>query len=441
MKFAHSIVVCLLLITLTSVTSFAAAQENGSPLLDMLSLVPDQPHDNLYFIDYAAIAAAYPPARIPVDTAEYQTIVDAPDRFAPELEPLYIWWSVFYRLGFPVDGYPLEDYFEAIAASPTETGLDFFSTQQWLVEAGEDRQTLYVRGALDESAIRAVHEGRGYTQQALDGMELWCANDCAEVQTTAVDPAHLFGGAVGQAWPFVLTDDQIVSSSDSSFVPLIAENETGEHASLADDPTLQQVIAAASAEGVILQALLFGANGMQMLADPVASLAGNNESARSSINDIIRVYLDNGFQTLPAYQRLFMADIVSDTETIFELNMVYESRLDALLATAILNERLNTSNSRSFRRPFMAVMDAADIQSAQLEALPLGDQFVVRLRLSAPKSTADDLRARDQSSLNTTFNTAAPSYIYSTFLRLIRTQDMFWFSIVTREDLEARIGD
>jgi len=75
MSFKRIPLLILVLALLLSTTTLIFAQDDPAPLLDMLALVPDQPHNNLYFTDYAAIAAAYPQARIPVDTAEYQALV------------------------------------------------------------------------------------------------------------------------------------------------------------------------------------------------------------------------------------------------------------------------------------------------------------------------------------------------------------------------------
>jgi hypothetical protein len=68
------ILLVLLLCVLCS-ASLTTAQANGTPLLELLTLVPDQGLSDFYYTDFSAIAQAYPPARRPADWREYDQMI------------------------------------------------------------------------------------------------------------------------------------------------------------------------------------------------------------------------------------------------------------------------------------------------------------------------------------------------------------------------------
>ncbi len=142
MSFKRIPLLIFALALLLSTTLLIVAQDDPVPLLDALALVPDEPHGELYFVDFAAIEQAYPAAQRPANWAAFES----GDNLSAA-----VWRRVFMTYMLP----GLE-YFRFAVDMPAAMGADFFQIDRALVDAVPPHTVMYLFGDFDPAAIGAA---------------------------------------------------------------------------------------------------------------------------------------------------------------------------------------------------------------------------------------------------------------------------------------------
>lgn len=437
MNFSRFIVVILLLITLTSVTSFAAAQEQDSPLLDMLTLVPQGQNDPVYFADFAAIPNAYPAAQLPSDWNTYEAWRSEQDR--TNAQAFGVWWGVFR--GMQSSSHQV---FARVDDLEPVMGFDFFQIQRSLLEGNGLEDVYYLEGSFDTDAVRSAYKSRNYAHTLLQGdYQLLCpAPGCYRYSES--DPANasvdLFGGIYGHPWSVLISPAHVIGVAGGEKLAGVSMRAIGTIDSLADDPDYQAAAAAVAEQGVLLQAyipdqhhLLFELSDPPFFEFPPYELVDRSRS--------LQQLLDNGYTTLPRFDLLMLADVVTETQQVTDVILVYRDEADAQAAATIVPERINQYRLYLGSQLISDALASRFVNSVETHIVRAADRWVVRFEFGADKAEAEEIIALSRPSLRTP-QVSTPGSIFQLFHELVWNGEVAWLSIVTREELGrmARIG-
>lgn len=420
------VIVCLL-----RPTSLTSAKAGGSPLLELLAYMP-YPAE-LYYADYAAIEQAYPPARMPVDWAEYQTLT--PDT-AAELFDLSVWQRVFRQINL------LGGNIGYGGDMTTVMGVDAFQIQQVLLHQGLPENLYFLRGKFDVDTIDAALTARGFTAQSGDGdLTLWCGIEGCEhgnePDASRAARGDLFGGDLGRQWARLIAPNILISASEYEYVQGVMDAVSGEYVTLDNYPAPRAAVDSLHDQGVLLRALLVP--NVEQFAfygtlDPRLTLTQRPAAYRA--------LLDAGYETLPAFSYLLFADLVTETEQRAEVVLVYNVESDAQTAAQMLPDRINQQESFSRHRLMTEDLSELRVTEVQTEMTQVNDNYIVRLIFATPKATPEEI-VQYHPALTSSDNAdvTMPGLIYNFFTGAYISGDMGWLSTMTREDMETYAND
>ncbi len=418
MSFKRIPLLIFALALLLSTTSLIVAQDDPVPLLDALALVPDEPHGELYFVDFAAIEQAYPAAQRPANWAAFES----GDNLSAA-----VWRRVFMTYMLP----GLE-YFRFAVEMPAAMGADFFQIDRALVDAVPPHTVMYLFGDFDPAAIGAALTERDFTQEAVSGeVELWCGSvGCENSEQANVrerNPADFFGGDLGRLWGRLIAPEFMIGANMFADLQSVEQVVTGEREHLAENPLYQSAVAALSDQGTLLQAFIPSDEGLASFSDVGAMLSPmvSPEQRRA----IIAAFLEQDFETLPPYKLALFADVVNETEEIGAVVLVYALEADAQEAARVLPERIAAYQSLVTQRSFGETLVERQVE-VRADVLPGEFYTTVRLNFAAPKPTAEAI-AED----------APRPLVYRLLLNAFAQRDLGWLSILSRADLEALAGN
>ncbi len=420
-------ILLFVLLSLFCSANLTTAKEDGSPLLDLLSYMPYP--SELYYADYAAIEQAYPPARMPVDWAEYQTLT--PDT-ADELFELSVWQRVYRQvnlLGRNVN------YGGDMAAV---MGVDPFQIKQVLLHEGAPDNLFFLRGEFDVNTINAALTTRGFTAQPGDGdLTLWCGIEgCEHGSDPDISRAargDLFGGDLGRQSARLVAPNLLISASQYEYVQGVMGAVAGEYITLDNYPDTRAAVDSLHDQGVLLRALLVPNVEQFAYQELIDSRTPTNQRGAA-----FRALLDAGYETLPAFKYLLIADLVTQTEQKAEVVLVYDAESDAHTAAQILPDRINQQQSFSRHRLVTEALSELRVADVQMEMTQVNDNYIVRLIFAAPKATAEEIvQYRPTLTSSDNADVTMPGMIYSFFTGAYISADLGWLSTMTREYVET----
>ncbi len=352
----------------------AQAPQDEHPLLQMLALVPDNlavrvgPNDSpssfapwVTFVDYRAALEADPVYPYPANFAEYAAQTEqgrekwqyAPLRIWTEPGLPYLWNGTNTAerdpetLGF---GKPLVG-----EAMETLTGMDYFDIHTGMAFGRPPLNGMIFGGDLDVDAIGAAHLARGYTEDTVQGVRVWCSGKsggCEEGSTfdrEGIEPYNVFDSRVGRQPPFFGAETgsagYIAGAFDYTLLLDMIDTAVDSSDSLADAPDYRTLTGAildpAHYSGDLIQAYFIPAITVDSQIDLIthAVMAGLNIEEEWPPEEW------TVYGTLPAYSMMALADRQEGDDVVTIIALLYgnEARAEAALPELIL--RLTTYTS------------------------------------------------------------------------------------------------
>lgn len=424
-----------LLLTLVSAAALTYGQADDSPLLTLLALAPDRPHGDLYYNDLTAIAEAYPPAQMFADWAEFDAL--SADT-AAAMFPQDIWWRVFMNFNLP-----FAQYFMLGDEMPVTMGIDFFQIERVLVDAQPPNQVYYLQGDFDVAAIRTALTERDFALESeTERFELWCGADGCEnsnrMRMDDIDPSDLFGGDLGRQWARLVSPDLLIGANQFADLQTVERALRQDSGSLADNSLYQAAANAVGDQGVLLQALILSDMGVLSFSDPATLI-----NPRLTPDELAASYdrmLEAGFETLPRFDLLMLADLVTEAHQVAEVILVYRDEADAETAARLLPERIEVYRSFVANRMLTDVLEDRLIEPVKVDVVPSGAWSVVRLAFATPKATPEEIAQLRLTNLDPP-DVTAPGLVYRLFLQSYFARDLGWLTTIPREDLETLAGN
>lgn len=433
---------CLLLVLASGV---AAQPEGESPLLEMLSRVPAIPanRDLILFTDFAAIETAYAPAERPANWAAYQAWSEAQEN-TPENQPTLLWWVVFGRLS---SGQAMQS-FRSGGETAAVTGFDLLEIDQELDYGTPPQDTKQLVGTFDLDAVRSAFEERGFTQEARDDAELWCGEagceEGAAFNPAARNQANPFGGDLGRAQPLLIDNNTLISSPNADMIEEHIAVAQGERRSLGDTPEYQAAIHAMTSDGVLLQAMFVDGESLLRFTStsPVATAMMNPGITEEQIRAILEQRLE-GYETLPQFTLLGLADVATETEQQARLILIYGSREDAERAAEVLPARIEAHQHLRARRPLPELLAERFIEATRYEVVEDSDRAALVITFAGRKGTPEEVVQFANILLDNSAypQIAFPGAMFRLFTDMVYSADLGWLSTVPRSELEALLTD
>ncbi len=419
--------------------SSAAAQPTGlddQPIMRMLAQVPQGALTSyLTFSDRAAITQAYPEAQMPTELEAFFALDN--DDQTPETRSLEIWWRVFSRYTSSMMAQSLTQ----ADTLPTSLGLDFFQVQQELSFGQPPENTLYLAGTWDSESVRAALATRNYSLIDENAVaQLWCEEDCltgSQVQMEARDPGNPFGGNLGQNWPLLVGDGQLIGSRSEPLMRDYLSVANGELPTLAQDPLWRAAVTAATQKGILLQAMALRGDDLLFLSEPLAGINLQTLSPEQ-IQRLAETILED-YVSLPAFQILLLADTVSEGQQVGKVILTYATEADARAAAEILPGRIGAYISLVTQNNFTEMLTDRNLMPPSVAVQSAEGLFSVVIDFTAPQPDVETL-------LSLSFSDplpegyAAPGSAFSLLAQSVFRQDLGWLSSAPREALEALAG-
>lgn len=435
LHFINLLVLVLALLGLSTVT--AQDSLDDQPLLKMLANIPNssQSRTEIYFNDRKAVEAAYPPAKAPNDWAEFKAASDAKGE-STDLLPIEMWWRVWRNQQSALTA----RYMMNSETTPSIVGFDYFQIEQEMTYGTPPAQTLQLAGRFNLDMVRAAFSLRGYTRQDKEGVEMWCPADGCDVGSKMNianrDPANPFGGELGRSQALIIKDGTLISSPNETVMGNHVDLMAGTEGSLADLPQYRAVVDAMTADGSLLQAYFWDGEliAQMSLLSPASILLGERatpELVKKYFQDMLKTY-----KPIPAYQLLAFADVVSDSEQIGEVALVYNTEADAQTAAAALPARMNEYVSVVVKQPFTKMLEDRMIDEPQIDIVSSNGKYVVVIKLATRKATTEEIQQFNISNPNPP-EVTAPGLVYRMLVSAAMQRDLGWLSTVSLADIEA----
>lgn len=343
-----SLLLALLLALLPGASALAQDDSPPPPLLAMLAGVPQSavPADGgwatVRYTDYAALY-------------ESEGITRLRD---------------FGNLDLLMTSVPLPGMLMRIIAGPEALSYVFASTGQmaaavgfeWLLDVDRSLEFgdppdvgLLLGGDLDAAAIGAALQARDFSQAEVSGVTVWHRFDDLAISMMDRDTADPFGGHLGAAARIALLPDMLANARSWPLINGIIGAAQGDLPSLADDPAYRALAGAITApDGLLIQALFFGGEALQVAGDPT-QLGLTLPAA------------DLG--PLPPYTLAALADRQEGSDQVHLIGLVYADAPTAQVAADVLagrlaDFRLSTRPDEVLIERFGATVSASVVESA-----------------------------------------------------------------------------
>ena len=325
----------MLLISCLLLTGIVSAQAvSDSPLVRLLSLVPDTPKIRESLITYADYRALENTRGI--ETPTLQDFADGSERSA-------LWITASQGLTGGID---YINFFADLAGVPEQVGFSFFDIDRAIVFDDPPQIGTVLEGDFDPDAIAAAFEARDYLEETVRDVTVWCPNaDCdgQQMDMEKINPANPFGGRLGRSEPLAVLSPTLLGESPSfDALDAIIAAKQGENRSLADSPEYSAVAEAISAAGSVVQTIFINPiHTVSSLPDPALLLdAATDDDARATLEAQIS---ETG--SLPLYWLVAFGDVSTDTEQIALIALAYSNADIAQGAGVALKSSFETTVS------------------------------------------------------------------------------------------------
>jgi len=320
-----------------------AQDDESSPLLDMLALVPDNPQARgaiLSYVDYRAVESTRPGAAQPQNWAEWNALQEADDPSAG------LWMAAF--LGVASGPSNFLSYLGQFEPMPQVMGFDWFDIDRALTYGEPPSMGNVIAGDFDSDSIIAAFEARGFEQSELNGLPLLCSDaGCdagMELDLQARDLANPFGGELGRKEPLVIAPGYLMDSADYEQVEGMTEAYTDDQDSLADAPDFRAAANIASANGTLVQAQFVN---FALLSAPFFSDNPTEIAEEAGV--------------LPLYQLAAIVHRVEGEDEIAEIILIYGNETNAQDAAITLQDRISKYTSIAIQRPLTEILEEREI--------------------------------------------------------------------------------
>ncbi|MBE2269926.1 MAG: hypothetical protein IAE80_16940 [Anaerolinea sp.] len=427
----------LFIVILLASSSLTFAQTTDSPLLDLLALVPDAPHGDLFYADFAAIEQAYPAAQAPANWAEYAAWRDSSGE---DLLASTVWWRVFSNFNSEA-----LLYFTEYDRMPEVMGIDVFQIDRVVYDGFPPQQVYYLAGDFDLAAIQAALTARNFTPEATGtDLELWCGEvgceNSDQMNLQLRDVADIFGGDLGRQWARLISSDLMIGANQFASLQQVEATLAGDQASLAENSLYRAAVGAVADQGVVLQATILSPDALEQFADPLLLFPFGADAA--VLAEAYARLLDQDFETLPQYDAVLAADVVNESKQMLQVVLIYTDETDATEAARIVPERIAEYESLANRRPFADLLEDFYVAPVTAEVVPLEGAFAVRVTFATRLATPEEIvQLSPQADLSDLPEVTAPGLLYRIFVRGYATRDLGWLSTASREQIEALAGN
>ncbi|MDP1624751.1 MAG: hypothetical protein Q8L64_03170 [bacterium] len=368
----------------------APTKTSTSPLVNLLAGVPQEPinqaDDFIYFMDAAAMEAAYNVAR-PPNAEIFMNLRDHDEYVA--------WWVVGKEtLGL------LGDFLLMAETMPETVGFSALDIDQAIQFGSPPGRGLIFMGKFDAGAIEDAYETNlDFEPNDFDGTAVWCWTEGCE-NGMQIDPGNAlrenpFGGHLGQRQPMLISNDLLMASPDLDLVLAHVGAAKGTLSSLADDPTYRAAANAVSKDAYILQAIIANQTLIRQMT------------------------------TAPLHELLILADVVAHDEQIARLGLVYLDIESPEETASDILERLANHQSMQFKRPFAELFADRNVTNPRYFIHQEAGRTVVVLEFPTRKATPDEL-IQMQNIVGYEGTATPPGLVYRLFFQALGIGDTSW---------------
>ena len=231
------------LLSLLCFSSVLAQSEELHPLLQLLETIPNDAAAREWFtyVDFRAVTESREGAPSITTTGAFEALT-AGDSLERDL-----FFAAYFGIGSGPGDF-LSNLLRIAEGMLNATGIDPFSIERALTYGTPPGAVDVYFGDFDERQIAAAHSLRGYAENTVSGLTLWCGNDECEgtrMDLASRDPANPFGGNLGRQQAVLVGDGFVASSASTERLEQIAEAAAGEVDTLADSPNIRAAAEAA----------------------------------------------------------------------------------------------------------------------------------------------------------------------------------------------------
>jgi hypothetical protein len=271
-------------------------------------------------------------------------------------------------------------------------GIDFFAIERTLQFGNLPSQGYLLQGEnFSQDSVDFAHVTRGYTQETLQGIPMWCAGDvgCDGGHITNVaqrSPVNIFGGDLGRQFPVAFLPDEsmLFSSPDMDIMRQIAFSYAENTPSALDYPDIRALAESLRSYGSLRNAYVF----------PVLFVSGTEAPA-----DLINPTLDINDITLPAtaegglpfYAFGIMADMYTEEAQQVIIALSFFSEDDAQAAADLFPDRLLQAQSTITGYLWRELLSQRGItpQAPEIYVDEAAQRWVLTLNLTYPHPEED----------------------------------------------------
>jgi hypothetical protein len=397
----------------------AAQEEQASPLLQILAVIPDDAAvgESFSYVDFRAVTESRAGAATITTTEQYEELsASEPPEF-----------GLFLAAYFGISSGPADflQYLITLVEGMLElTGIDPFTVERAVAYGIPPGEVSILQGDFDETKIAAAHSLRDYVENTVAGFSLWCGNeecDGTRLDLASRDPANPFGGALGRRQAVLVGDGFVASSASTERLEQLAQAAAGNVDTLADNPDYRAAAEAISREGMLRQMWFIEPAQIPPLSEAaMAELFGSRLSA-SEVEDLF-AELTETMIPMPAYSLLAFADTATESEQIALVALVYDDVEDAESAAEPLIQRIDGYVSFVSEQPMREMLEDRGLSQITTEVYEGDKRAVLLVQLhgalapSEPEENSDRL--------------TSSSLIFRLLANMYMQRDIAWLAIV-----------
>lgn len=310
-----------------------------SPLLALLSYIPDTP-ENRRYVAYGDIAAWHEARQFPriADTDQFLTLMD----IDPTREILLLAYVMPSQVGVPA---VLGLDYMLVESLQDFYGFDLFVVDRYIEAQGAipDETTVLVLN-IDTARVADALVATGYDESPLGDGRLFSILEDGEFDLTGERIPSRTGqlGALNRIGVF---DDRVIVARSTAVVEVANDAAAGEVATLADDPIFTTAVAALSEpavsdRGALVSVFFTDSEDIVGDGDIARRILGRDATEEQVAELRERLGLTNEGPTLPRFSLVAFATIVAEDESYLVAALVLPAGADAQAAADVLAERI-----------------------------------------------------------------------------------------------------
>ena len=307
-----------------------------TPLLDMLSLVPDTPtaRQGMPSVSFVDLGAAL--ERNPASPHAPQTSADFA---AMSLEAQQAWLKTLQNLG-SVPPYMLPYLPTMIENMPDLLGFEWFDISRALSYGTPGDVATLFAAAPDPNRLAQKLLERDFERTSYQETTLWQKGEEGSIDIMGQEPGDPFVGSLGKAVRLAVFPDHLANTPTTAMTQAIINSHDDRYPSLADADDYRTLAEAlASEEGTLVQAQFWNLFDVGFVPhDPFAGMPPGS----------LRMPLDPPETApqgdpLPPYGLAVLADSQAGPEQVGTIALLYENGETAQRAAAVLTARLEAA--------------------------------------------------------------------------------------------------